>query len=260
MFYVVGSVLLVLSVMASFVASSGMLIISSINYPGGAALSRLHDILDGTPWPSSPLGNETIKIHMDVLSCMTGVTRFQEQPWRNVHPSELPVVNNRPVQFIYDKTENSGDLLRPEFWAQFDYLLMENPGKAIGAWEVIDTVSAYAGIEFLRPGDGSSFSENLEKVYAANNITTDSNKAPSSEEVKHAVEDGKGAIDEQYHEREDPETVKARLLLQEIGNFGSYKLVRDACRQVTGGWWIGPRLEPRIRIMRKGRDPLNVLR
>jgi len=260
--YLLGSALIILSVLASFAASSGMLLISSLNYPGGDALASLHRTLDKTSWDSEPSGNETIRIHMDVLSCMTGVTRFQERPWRNISPEELPVVNDRPVQFVYDKTEDLDELLRPEFWAQFDYMLMEDPGKAIGAWEVIHTVSAYAGIEFLRPGDGSSFSENLEKVYAANNITTSKNEAPSSEDVKHAVEEGEvEGIDEEFRKeegKEDVETAKARLLLKELGSFGSYRLVRDAVRQVTGGWWVGPRMEPRIRIMKKVRDPMSL--
>jgi alpha-1,6-mannosyltransferase len=28
--------------------------------------------------------------------------------------------------------------------------------------------------------------------------------------------------------------------------------VRDAVRLLTGGWWIGPRLEPKIRILTRG--------
>lgn len=260
--YLIASILLVLSVFASFTASAGMLLISSLNYPGGEALSSLHRILNRTPWPASPGGNETIKVHMDVLSCMTGVTRFQEHPWRNVSSSNLPIINKRPVQMFYDKTEDVEELLKPEFWAQFDYLLMEDPGKAIGAWEVVDQVFAYAGIEFLRPGDGSSFSENLERVYAANNITTTAKdgkaKAPSSGDVQQALEEGKASIDKEFKSDEDVDEAKARLLLQELGMFGSYRLVRDAARQITGGWWIGPKMEPRIRIMKKVENPMRI--
>jgi len=260
--YLLGSTLLVGSIFASFAISGGMLLISSLNYPGGAALAHLHQLLGHKHWDTPPSTNETINIHMDVLSCMTGVTRFQEKPWRNIAPTDLPVINDRPVQFVYDKTEDSDELLKPEFWAQFDYLLMEDPGKAIGAWEVISTVSAYSGIEILKPGDGSSFSENLERVYAANNITTSNNEAPSAQDVKDAVEEkAVEGIDEEFKkrdEKEDVESMKARLLLKELGAFGSYGLVRDAVRQVTGGWWVGPRMEPRIRILRRIKNPLDL--
>jgi alpha-1,6-mannosyltransferase len=237
-----------------------MLFISSLNYPGGEAISRLHTHLDKTPWTTPLTGNETIKVHMDVLSCMTGVNRFQELPWRGVIVKELPIVNDRPVQMVYDKTEDPKELLKPEFWAQFDYLLMEDPTKAIGAWEVVQTIYAYAGIEFLRPGDGSSFSENLERVYAANNITTSKNgedKPPTSGDVQKALKEGRG-IDRGSEESEEEADKKSRLILQELGTFGTYKLIRDAVRQVTGGYWIGPRMEPTIRILSKVQDPLKV--
>lgn len=258
--YLLGSILLVASVAASFAGATGMLLISSLNYPGGAAISELHRILNRTPWEGSPSGNETIHIHMDVLSCMTGVTRFQELSWRNVAPENLPIIHGRPTQLIYDKTEDSPDLLKPEFWARFDYLLMEDPGKAIGAWEILDSIHAYTGIEFLRPGDGSSFSEKLERVYAANNITNEDGSPPSSEDVKKAVAEGEVDIDPQFKQEQDTElgNRKAKLMLQELGGYGSYKLVRDACRHVTGGWWVGPRMEPRIRIMKRVEDAMRV--
>jgi len=33
-------------------------------------------------------------------------------------------------------------------------------------------------------------------------------------------------------------------------------LVRDAVRGVTGGWWIGPRMEPKVRILKRVKEPL----
>ncbi|TVY33942.1 Dol-P-Man:Man(7)GlcNAc(2)-PP-Dol alpha-1,6-mannosyltransferase, partial [Lachnellula subtilissima] len=173
--YILSSALLAASIAGSFVASTCMLLISSLNYPGGDALTSVHSILHRTA--DNP---QNITIHMDVLSCMTGVTRFQQLP----SPYTL---NGKHTFIYYDKTENGTTLLDPGFWAQMDYALMEEPGKVIGKWEVLDTVYAYTGIEILRPGDGSSFSENMERVYAANNITVEHDgkvEAPGSEEVK----------------------------------------------------------------------------
>ncbi|KAI9053658.1 hypothetical protein LZ554_002612 [Drepanopeziza brunnea f. sp. 'monogermtubi'] len=250
--YSLGSFLLAGSVAASFLASTTMLLISSLNYPGGDALAQLHDYIHRqTLSPAGPNGpsNTTLNIHMDVLSCMTGVTRFQQR-------SDID-----HVHLTYDKTENDTQLLEPGFWASFDYALMEEPGKAIGKWEVVGTVFAYAGIEFLKPGDGSSFGESLERVYAANNLTrAEGDEVMSSEEVIEEVNSHKGEAEkvgwdeEKAREIRELEDLKARLMLEEMGRFGTFKLVRDAVRLVTGGYWIGPRMEPRIRILKRVKD------
>ncbi|KAF1355003.1 Alg9-like mannosyltransferase family-domain-containing protein [Delphinella strobiligena] len=121
------SLLLVTSVLASFAASMALLYISSLNYPGGAALTRLHEVHgleDGGRGPGM--------VYMDNLACQTGVTRFLEKDalegWK------------------YDKTEDESTLLDPVFWQQFDYVLAENPDRIIGSWEVIDIIYGYAGV------------------------------------------------------------------------------------------------------------------
>lgn len=124
---------------------------------------------------------------------------------------------------------------------------MEEPGKAIGKWEILDTIYAYTGIEFLRPGDGTSFSENMERVYAANNITVEhegKEEAPGSKEVRDAVGGGE-------EERRTMADLKAKLLMEEMGRFGTFNLLRDGVRTVTRGWWIGPRMEPSIRVLKR---------
>ncbi|KAL1310689.1 hypothetical protein AAFC00_000949 [Neodothiora populina] len=130
------SVLLVASLLVSFLASMGLLYISSLNYPGGAALTRLHEIVD-TSNNNSNKSSEPGAVYMDNLACQTGVTRFLEKdttttPWR------------------YDKTEDESRLLDPAFWDRFDYALVERPERVIGSWEVLDTVSAYAGVGISR--------------------------------------------------------------------------------------------------------------
>jgi len=222
--YAIGSLLLLASIAFSFLASTSMLLISSLNYPGGEALTSLHSILRRTP--NQPTN---ITIHMDVLSCMTGVTRFLQLP-------SPTTINGRPTLINYDKTEDSETLLEPAFWSSIDYALMEEPSKAIGKWDVVDTIYAYSGIEFLRPGDGSSFEEKMERVYAAHNITS-----PESSKVK----------DVEVGAKQKVEDLKARLLLDEMGRFGTFNLLRDGVRTVTGGWWVGPRMEPRIRVLRR---------
>lgn len=253
--YTFGSIALVGSLALSFVASSAMLAISSLNYPGGNALSQLHThiLKDLSRSPRTQhIQARNISIHMDVLSCMTGITRFQQYPSL---PLRFPQAQN--VTLNYDKTEDSPKLGEAAFWMKFDYALMEEPGLAIGKWEVLDTVFAYAGIEVLRPGDGSSFSERLEEAYRANNVTVgDEAKASSGEDVGRIEEEGvdkaegntegKGFLD-----------LKTKLMFEEMNNFGTYNLLRDAGRLVTGGWWIGPRMEGKIRILRRIGDERN---
>lgn len=121
------SLLLVASVLASFAASMALLYISSLNYPGGAALTRLHEIY-GLEYGGSGPG----VVYMDNLACQTGVTRFLEK-----YASE---------GWMYDKTEDESTLLDPVFWQQFDYVLAEKPERIIGSWEVIDIIYGYAGV------------------------------------------------------------------------------------------------------------------
>lgn len=134
--YRVMALLLVVSTLASFAASCGLLAISSLNYPGAEALQKVHKIADRSK------GN--ITIHMDNLSCQTGVTRFLQKP--------LPFSSLDTTQQIgqtvwtYDKTEDPELLSDSLFWQGFDYTLAESPESAIGNWEVVDVVKGYAGI------------------------------------------------------------------------------------------------------------------
>ncbi|GAB7364104.1 hypothetical protein MBLNU230_g4656t1 [Neophaeotheca triangularis] len=122
------SLIMLAATAASFVASLGLLYISSLNYPGGEALQRLHTIAGPQP---------LARVHLDNLACQTGVTRF------------LQVKD----AWVYDKTENETLLHEPGFWQNFDFALAESPERVIGSWEVIDTIEGFAGVT-LKPNDG----------------------------------------------------------------------------------------------------------
>lgn len=124
---------LVASTITSFVASCGLLAISSLNYPGAEALLRLHSIAHGS--------KSIVRVHMDNLACQTGVTRFLQK-----HPPKTFFDPGTKTIWLYDKTENTTAFLEPEFWQKFDYALMEKQEKAIGKWEVVDVVDGFAGI------------------------------------------------------------------------------------------------------------------
>lgn len=149
------SLSLVASVAMSMLASTALLYISSLNYPGGAALQRLHEIVDtmglGTTLEShiNAKPGPNVDVYLDNMSCQTGVTRFLQKPITTTKVSTTQKVDLQAVEEIvwrYDKTENQTMLLMPEFWDRFDYVLAEAKERVIGSWTIIDTVYGYAGI------------------------------------------------------------------------------------------------------------------
>lgn len=252
--YRVGSLVLLASVLGSFVASTAMLFISSLNYPGGEALSQLHSIIEETTFPTTSIlrpPQQNISIHMDVLSCMTGVTRFQQYSSR----SSPRLINSVPTFFWYDKTENETRLLEPEFWEQFDYALTEQPEKAIGKWEVVGIVSAYAGIEVVRPGSLAASESDVENVYAANNVSKDG-EVRSSEEVRNAVEHG--VKSDGQSEMRSFGALRRRVVGHGMSKSEFLSEAKFVARRFTGGWWVGPRMEPKIRILKRVKEPFPI--
>ena len=110
---------------ANVLLSSGLLYISSLNYPGGQAIRQLHLLEAGRP---------NLSVHLDVLTCQTGVSRFTEelQAWH------------------YDKTED----LSIEQLQTFSHLVMEGSHKySLDMKPFLEThtflaeIKSYAGIK-----------------------------------------------------------------------------------------------------------------
>ncbi|KAL7914787.1 glycosyltransferase family 22 protein [Trichoderma velutinum] len=194
--YSLATIVLALSVLASFAASTAMLLLSSLNYPGGDAISQLYAITSNIT--SSP---SELSVHADVLTCMTGLTLFGQNLYGAVPTSSSPVL-------IFDKTEIDEELLHPEFWSQFDYVLMEDPSLVLGTWDTAGRIHSYDGIEILRPGQAAVSAE-------ASLEGADTNV---------------------------------------LGQGATIATVRDTVRKYTRGWWIGPRMSPRIHILKQVRN------
>ncbi|KAL5594487.1 hypothetical protein BROUX41_001419 [Berkeleyomyces rouxiae] len=129
------------SVLLSAAAATAMLLVSALNYPGGDALGALYELAWDDPYaPDQPL------VHTGVLSCMTGVTRFGENP-RGIPLNEMPMYG-----LVFDKTEDERMKNNPLFWDRFDYLLAEVGATPPGHWDIMGVVRGYAGIEILKPG------------------------------------------------------------------------------------------------------------
>ncbi|TQS31667.1 hypothetical protein Golomagni_08044, partial [Golovinomyces magnicellulatus] len=143
----------VLSILGSFAISSGMLLISSLNYPGGDALSSLHALTR-----QDNLTDLAFDVHADVLTCMTGLTLFGQNPAGlplafGLPSKEVLLEQGSPPVLMFDKTEKKLQLVRPIFWLQFDYALTEDPSTALGGkWNTLGVVHGYDGIEILKPG------------------------------------------------------------------------------------------------------------
>jgi alpha-1,6-mannosyltransferase len=156
--YTALSLALVGSVLLSFAASTTILALSSLNYPGGNALHILHH---GIEHPQKP----HLNVYFDNLACQTGVTRFLES-----HRGPQTVLDVLEAQdtlpkkaWSYDKTEDPSALLDPMFWAKFDYVLAERPEKVIGSWAVAHVVYGLGGVRVLKPGQMSG--SPVEPVY-----------------------------------------------------------------------------------------------
>ena len=199
---------LLASTLASFAASMAVLLISRLNYPGATALNRMHVLArDDTG---------VVKVHMDRLACMTGVTRFLEMP-----PPPLDAANG--TFWVYDKTEDKEKLLDPMFWEGMDYVLAEKPERIIGSWDVLDTVEGFAGVGIVKPGVEE---KEADPVRAIQNVCA---RALERESVS------------EWDECED-------ML------FGSMEAM--ARKYVTRGWWVRVKMEPRIKILGREKEVL----
>ncbi|PRT56360.1 Dol-P-Man:Man(7)GlcNAc(2)-PP-Dol alpha-1,6-mannosyltransferase [Wickerhamiella sorbophila] len=109
---------------------------SAENYPGGRALETWHNLY-GEKSATSKV------VHLDVASCMTGVTRFG-QVW--------------PLT-IYDKTEDTKQL--EQAWSSFDYYIgTASLNELPGNWKQIAVVQAFDHV------DKSAVSNLIAKILA----------------------------------------------------------------------------------------------
>jgi alpha-1,6-mannosyltransferase len=164
------NVFLVLSTAGAAIISHGFLLpLSAQTYAGAHALSSLHTI--SLNYPPQP----TVRVHLTNLALQTGVTRFLSTPsftksnsslvgWGHDRPvlylpgsadgSRPALSSSRRTKWTYDKSDNEADFLRPAFWAQFDYVVVEEPARVIGRWDVVDKVPTPGRPTVLKPDVG----------------------------------------------------------------------------------------------------------
>ncbi|SCV04038.1 LAME_0H15258g1_1 [Lachancea meyersii CBS 8951] len=117
------------SPLLSLAVSVAFALVSSLNYPGGHALSQFNQYVI-----SNNIKDATV--HMDVPACMTGITLFGEL--------------DEEFNISYDKTETLS--AQRMAWPSFDYLItaiadpqhFASPGG--NSWELIFSTKAFSGI------------------------------------------------------------------------------------------------------------------
>jgi alpha-1,6-mannosyltransferase len=192
-----------------------LLPISSLSYPGAHALLSLHTLAHNTA--------PHLNIHLDNLSLQTGITRFHQLP-----PPTSPLIllpgrlapggsytsehHSGASLWVYNKSDNKTQLLDPAFWLGFDWCVMEEPGRAIGAWDVKDVVYGLGRPRMVRPGD-----------------------EPASKDRR---ESWAGLLDAMYGEGVGRVYEGLRSLVYERG--------------WTAGWWVEWGLERKLYVLKKG--------
>ncbi|KAL1958210.1 hypothetical protein VTO42DRAFT_5066 [Malbranchea cinnamomea] len=206
------SILFLLSTLASFALSNFFLLpVSMANYPGAHALNTLHEYAHDT--------KQVITVHMDTLSCQTGITRFLELPPPKsplfILPGSTdgvyPEIRSGSSKWVYDKTEDEELKKSDAFWDRIDYALVEvanadSLGGSNGKWELVEDVLAFDGVRLLRPGE----------------------------------EEGQGQVEKQF-------------VQGLFGDIAVHIWEKGKClarKYVTRGWWAEIKLAPKIRIMK----------
>ncbi|PHH61558.1 hypothetical protein CDD82_2134 [Ophiocordyceps australis] len=202
--YRLATLLLAASLVSCFAASLAMLALSSLNYPGGDALAQLRALARH----QSPASGPPLRVHADVLTCMTGLTLFGQNPdglplaLYPAHGLDALSHVQQPL-LLFDRTEDAAQLAQPDFWLAFDYALAENPRVPLGAWDIVGVVAGFDGMQVLGPG-----------------------------------------TPDHHHQH--------RLL----GRGAHVAALQHALRPWTGGWWLGPRMAPRIYILKRRPGPI----
>ncbi len=224
--YRILSIHLALSTCISILLAHVVLLpLSALSYPGAHALNAVHNDSTSIHSPNTTTHNRnnTILVHLDNLSTQTGITRFlQRSP-----PSKFG-----DPHWIYDKSDNSTDLLDPFWWTQFDYAIMESPQLAIGSWDVISTVHGLGSIRLLRSDEKREIQVQL------------------IEEERLAFWDG--GLDrvalEMYGDAGRWLSVTARQLLRE--GYGTQWMLGRKWSW-TRGWWVDAEWMPKLYVLKQ---------
>ncbi|KAH0607505.1 uncharacterized protein H6S33_002539 [Morchella sextelata] len=157
------------SIVLAALGGTGMMLVSSWNYPGGDAVMKLHHAFA----EEGVHGVETV--HLDTF------VSAENEKW-----------NTAIKGVVFDKTENEDDLLSAKFWEDIDWVVTSDVSRVIGKWRIVDSVVGWKGVKVYKPGEivhvgaigiGEKEAEDLGLVKESE---------PSTVWWKRALEDGYG--------------------------------------------------------------------
>lgn len=245
---------LIVSILFSFALSTGMLFISSLNYPGGEALSFLRDTVLQSEGISSITSQSTstssssssssssrpavvIPAHADVLSCMTGVTLFG-----TATGSTIP--NHR------GSTSRSGSVVRSN---TNDKNSLENlGGAAISSTDAVVSLALDKTEDestLLRPDFWTRFD------YALAEDPSKVRRGGKWDII--GVVKGFGGVEiinngEGSRQEEERDTNGA--VVPVVGRGAVVERLKQIVMTLTGGRWVGPRMVPKVYILKRVKE------
>ncbi|KAI1618098.1 alpha-1,6-mannosyltransferase [Exophiala viscosa] len=235
--------ILILTTGLTTIFATGVLLpLSALTYPGGQAVEALHAVsVNYAPQPQ-------IRVHLTNLALQTGVTHFLDEP--SLEISGRPVFtlpgssdgrkptirSKRPTRWLYDKCDNETEFLTPTFWSQFDYVVVEDPSRVIGAWDVVDKIPGLGKPKILRPDVGR----------------------------------GLLVLGPKQQRREDDGFSRLTEAMYGSAAKWAYGVVHDVLREGFGadkllgkswswtmGWWVHWGLETKLYILKRGETPIS---
>ncbi|RVX66359.1 hypothetical protein B0A52_09967 [Exophiala mesophila] len=246
----VSDILVSSTVLTALVSHLVVLPLSAQTYPGGHAVSLLHTSVQHQ---EPTIGQPQIHVHLSNLALQTGVTHFltPAYPFQQTSSSRSlltmpgsadgskpPLTFPAPMRrtrWIYDKTDDETSFHTPAFWNQFDYVVVEDPALAIGAWDVVSSVPGLGKMRLLAPDVGRGL----------------------------LVFDGSQGDDKTKSSRGDDGLAMLVAELYGQGPKYLYGIVHDLLREGyglpspfswTSGWWLHCSLEPKLYILKKSQS------
>lgn len=210
-------------VLLNFAASTAMLLASSVNYPGGDALAALHALVRTDQDTILDASTSLMTVHADVFSCMTGVTLFGVAATDNV-PTRHNFLGDAEVDVVVTGTDDADAKILDSAWLLLDKT--EDPA-------VVADPSFWRRFDYLLVEDESAV------------------RGGQWETV--AVVEGLAGY-EVLRPGVEPEVRGGLEGAQRVGRGAKVAALRDRVRKATGGWWVGPRLAPKIRILKRVKD------
>jgi alpha-1,6-mannosyltransferase len=261
-FSILLAILILLSIAASFAASTAMLAISALNYPGGEALTYLRTTIlrDPSTTAAAVTTNNSehhgiVTVHADVLSCMTGVTLFGSSTATSLsdaaaHAFAASAALKKPTAASSeeDSDSDSKPIRIPSSQQQ-----QQNPVPQL-AVDKTESPSLLNSPDFWNRFD-YLLTEDPSRIPSLTN--PDNNQEGEYEWYTLATIQGYAGIEilrpGQQEPSDNDETNGGSKNI--VGHGRTIARLRRLVRNsgLTKGWWVGPRMKDRVYILQKKR-------